>query len=294
MKAVAFDYVRAATIGDACARLAADPDARVLAGGQTLIPLLAMRLARPTCLVDIARIPALSGIREEGGCVVIGAATTQAAAEADALVCSRLPLLAKALPFIGHPATRHRGTIGGSLAHGDPAAEIPLVAVALQADLVVEGARGSLAMPAAQFYLGPMLTALPLGSVVAAARFPVWGATRLGTAFHEVAARASDFALVACAVQAAFDADGCCTAIAAAIGGVIDRPVRLSALGEALIGTRLEERRVREAVLAATSGLAALEDPHASAAYRRRVAGALARRAILEAKADALGEGHAG
>src|SRR5688500_13229135 len=121
MKPVAFDYVRPASVAEACGLVAADAGARVLAGGQTLIPLLAMRLARPTRLVDIARIPDLAFIREDGDGVTIGAVTRQCVAERDRVVAARLPLLAKALPWVGHPPTRHRGTIGGSIANGDPA-----------------------------------------------------------------------------------------------------------------------------------------------------------------------------
>src|ERR1700675_3174115 len=129
MKPAPFDYARPADLDEACAMLAADDGARVIAGGQTLVPLMAMRLARPTRLVDIARIPALSFVREEGDAVVIGAATRQCVVENDPLIRAKLPLLARVMPFVGHSATRARGTIGGSLANADPAAEIALVAV---------------------------------------------------------------------------------------------------------------------------------------------------------------------
>ncbi len=292
MKPVAFDYQRAASVTEACAALAADADACVLAGGQTLIPLLAMRLARPSLLVDVARIPELTGINACDGSLVIGAATTQAAAERDPRVRAQLPLLAKALPLVGHAATRHRGTVGGSIATGYPAAEIPLVAVALEATVVVASTAAVHDLPIGEFYLGPMVTALPSAALLVAIRFPVWGQGRVGAAFQEVAARAGDFALVACAAQVACDERGCCSALTAAIGGVGDRPLRLSGLAS-LIGTPLEEARVRETVLAATADLQAAGDLFASAAYRQRVAGTLARRAILEAKAEALGAGHA-
>jgi CO/xanthine dehydrogenase FAD-binding subunit len=292
MKAVAFDYLRAASVGEACAALAADADACVLAGGQTLIPLLAMRLARPTRLVDIARIAALAGVRAGEGGLTIGAATTQAAAERDRLVHAGLPLLAQALPWVGHAATRQRGTVGGSIATGYPAAEIPLVAVALQATVAVASTAGARTIPIGEFYLGPMVTALPSAALLVAIDFPVWHRPRVGAAFREVAARAGDFALVACAAQVACDDDGRCSAITAAVGGVGDRPLRLAGLAS-LVGSRLEESRVREAAAAATADLDAVGDLHASAAYRKRVAGTLVRRALLAAKAQALGEGHA-
>jgi carbon-monoxide dehydrogenase medium subunit len=296
MKPAAFGYVRPASVAEACARLDDDENARILAGGQSLIPMLAMRLARPSCLIDIARIPELSGIRDAGDRLAIAAATRQAVAERDPLVARKAPLLAKALPWVGHAPTRNRGTIGGSIANGDPAAEIPLVAVTLDATLIIETGAGTRELAAADFYLGPMTTALPRGAVLASVHFPVWDADRTGSAFHEVAARRSDFALVAAAAQVALDDAGRCTALVLGIGGACATPVRIDAAG-ALIGSRLEEGAVREAVEAATAGLETVRDHHASAAYRKRVAAALARRAILDARDGALavaGGQHAG
>ena len=170
------------------------------------------------------------------------------------MCAAKLPLLAKALPWVGHPPTRHRGTIGGSIANGDPAAEIPLVAVTLQATITVQDASGTTELAAGEFYLGPMITALPDGAIVTHIRFPVWTEGRIGTGFHEVSARRSDFAFVASAAQVALDADGRCTALSVGIGGAGDTPVRLDAVSEALVGSRLDETEVREAVAAATAG----------------------------------------
>ena len=278
MKPVAFDYARPTSVREACALLAADGDARILAGGQTLIPMLAMRLARPSRLVDIARIPELGGIADAGSHLAIGAATRQAVAERDPLVARKAPLLAKALPWVGHAPTRNRGTIGGSIANGDPAAEIALVAVTLEATLMVATAEDSRELAARDFYLGPMITALPEGGILTSVRFPVWAEGRSGTGFHEVSARKSDFALVAAAAQVALDAEGRCSALAVGVGGAGDTPVRLD---------------VREAVEAATADLEAADDLHASAAYRRRVAAVLARRAIVDAGDEAAGGRHA-
>ena len=294
MKPVAFDYDRPATVGEACRLLASDADARVLAGGQTLIPMLAMRLARPSRLIDIARIPGLSGIRDEGAFVAIGAATRQAVAERDPLIARKVSLLAKALPWVGHAPTRNRGTVGGSIANGDPAAEIPLVAVTLDATFVVQTAEETSELAAGEFYIGPMITTLPEGGILTAVRFPVWSEGRIGTGFHEISARRSDFALVAAAAQVALDADGRCTALAVGLGGAGDTPVRLDAVAEALIGSRLEDKIMRDAVEAATADLDTAGDLHASAAYRRRVAATLARRAIADARNEAAGVRHGG
>lgn len=293
MKPVAFDYVRPTSVSEACGLLAADAGARVIAGGQTLIPMLAMRLARPTRLVDIARIADLASIRDDGDGVSIGAVTRQAAAERDPIVRKKLPLLARALPWVGHAATRARGTIGGSVANGDPAAEIPLVAVTLQASIVVQDVSGTVEFPAGEFYLGPMITAAPEAGIVTHIRFPIWGVGEVGTGFHEVSARSSDFAFVASAAQVAIDPDGRCSALSVGIGGAGDTPVRLDALSDTLVGSRLEEAAVRDAVAAAGENLETVDDLHASAAYRRRVAATLARRAILDARDQAAGGRHA-
>jgi carbon-monoxide dehydrogenase medium subunit len=290
MKSVAFEYERPATIGAACRLLAADADARVLAGGQTLIAMLAMRLARPSRLVDIGRIPELCGIRDEGEFVAVGAATRQAVAERDPLITAKVPLLAKALPWVGHAPTRQRGTVGGSIANGDPAAEIALVAVTLDATLVVQSVEETSEIPAGEFYLGPMITALPAGAILTTVRFPVWTETRIGTGFHEIAARKSDFALVAAAAQVALDGEGRCTRLAVGLGGAGDCPVRLDSVAETLVGMPLTEDAVRDAVGAATADFETAEDLHASGAYRRRVAATLARRALLEAHNRAAGE----
>src|SRR5512141_1544498 len=174
MKAASFEYSRPATIDEACALLAADENARVIAGGQTLVPMMAMRLARPTRLVDINRIAALAYIREDGDGVAIGATTRQCVLERDPSIAARVPLLARAIPHIGHAATRARGTIGGSLANADPAAEMSLIAVTLDATLSYRAADKTTTIPARGFHIGPMTTVLPAGALLTAARFPVW------------------------------------------------------------------------------------------------------------------------
>ena len=286
MKPAAFAYSRPSGIEEACALLAADDGARLIAGGQTLVPLMAMRLARPTRLVDIARVPGLAFVREEADAIAIGATTTQRAAESDPLVRAKLPLLARALPFIGHAATRARGTIGGSLANGDSAAEIALVAVTLGATLVYrEGERGG-EIPAADFFVGPMVTALPTTAVLTAARFPVWR-ERVGVGFQEISSRRSDFAFASAAAQVALNPDGTCTRIAIGVGAAAETPLRLGAAEQALTGTRLAPEAIRAAVGDALAGITPMADLHASADYRRRVATTLAIRAITDAYEDA-------
>ena len=290
MKAAEFDYMRADSVAAACAALAAagpGEEHKIIAGGQTLVPLMAMRLARPTLLVDIDGIAGLDGIARRDGAVAIGAMARQRAAELSPTVQRDLPLLARALRFVGHLQTRNRGTIGGSLAHGDPAAEIPLVAVALDAELDAEGKAGGRSYRAASFFEAPMVTAIAADECLTGARFPVWEAGRVGAGFREIASRRGDFAIVAAAAQLALDGDGRCARIAAALGGAAPRPVRVAALEDALAGTRLEDAEIEAALPAVAAAIEPDDDLHATAAYRGRVAQVLLGRAIRDARGEA-------
>jgi CO/xanthine dehydrogenase FAD-binding subunit len=292
MKPAPFEYQRVSSVDEACAALAADDGARLIAGGQTLVPLMAMRLAQPTRLIDIARIRELAYIRDDGDAVTIGAATRHALVERDPLVRERLPLLAKAMPWVGHAATRARGTIGGSLANADPAAEISLIAVTLGATLhyQVDARRAELA--AHEFFTGAMTTALPAGACLTAVRFPVWPG-RVGVGFHEVSARSSDFAYVSAAAQAIVEG-GVCKCLSVGIGAVVESPFRLD-VSAALEGVRFDAGKARDAVRAALADVEPMADLHASAAYRRRVATTLAVRAIADACGASTTRGpHAG
>jgi len=285
MKPAPFDYVRPNSLLEACKMLAGDEDARVIAGGQTLVPMLAMRLARPAKLIDILRLPELAGIRKETGGVVVGATTRQAHAERDPLIKASVPMLARVLPFVGHPPTRNRGTIGGSIANADPSAEIPLVAVTLAAEIMIATTNGPKSMPSDDFFIEPMVTALGQGECVSAIRFPVWPHRRIGVGFLEVSARRSDFAFVAAAAQVALDGEGRCIDVALGLGGVGDRPLRLDV--SSLVGTKLEAASVSDVVNAASADIEATSDLHASAAYRRRVAVTLCKRAVEQARVNA-------
>jgi CO/xanthine dehydrogenase FAD-binding subunit len=159
MKPAAFDYARPSDLDEACAMLAAGDEARIIAGGQTLVPLMAMRLARPRQLIDIGRIPGLAFVREEGDAVAIGATTRQCVLDHDPLIRAAVPLLSKVMPFVGHAPIRARGTVGGSLANADPAAEIALVAVTLDATLVYREGGAIAEIAASDFFVGPMMTA---------------------------------------------------------------------------------------------------------------------------------------
>lgn len=289
MKPAPLGYLRPQSIDEVCRLLAEDDDGRLIAGGQTLVPMLAMRLARPSRLIDIARIPELAGVQDGGDVITIGATTRQVIVEHDPIVAAKLPLLSIAMPWVGHPPTRNRGTIGGSIANADPAAEIPLVAVTLGAEMVTRTADGEDVLPAEEFFIGPMLTTIPPGACLTQIRFPVWTQGRVGAGFQEVSARRSDFAFVSAAAQMAFDDRGLCTACALGIGGAGDRPVRLDG-ANALVGTAAGDKDIDETVSESTSDLETVSDLHASADYRRRVAGVLARRALIEARQAALAD----
>ena len=285
MKPAPFDYVRPDSLAEVCELLTGDDDARLIAGGQTLVPMLAMRLARPAKLIDILRLPELAGIHEEKGAVVVGAATRQAQAERDPVIRGSVPMLARVLPWVGHPPTRNRGTVGGSIANADPSAEIPLVALTLGAEIMLATTAGPTAVSADDFFIGPMVTSLGRGECVSAIRFPVWSHPRIGVGFFEISARRSDFAFVAAAAQVALDEQGHCAEVTLGLGGVGDRPLRLDV--SSLIGTRLDAGSAADAVNAACADIDVMSDLHASAAYRRRVAATLGIRAIEQARDNA-------
>jgi CO/xanthine dehydrogenase FAD-binding subunit len=265
MKSAPFEYIRPHSVDEVCALLAGDADATIIAGGQTLVPMMAMRLARPSRLVDIARIPDLHGIRDDGAAIAIGATTRQAEAEASAVVARRVPLLANA----------------------DPAAEIPLVLVTLGGDIVLRDPAGARTIAAKDFFVGPMMTAMNAGSCVTEIRFPVWNDRRIGVGFQEISARRSDFALASAAAQVAFDEAGRCRACAVGVGGATAVPMRLQT--EALIGSILSDAEIDAAVRDATDTLEIMTSPHASDGYRCRASRVLAARALAEARDHAFG-----
>jgi CO/xanthine dehydrogenase FAD-binding subunit len=287
MKPAQFRYIRAQYVEQVCDLLARDPEARPIAGGQTLMPLLNMRLAQPSLLIDIAGIAELSGIRVEGNQLIIGAVTRQLEIEDSALVAEQCPLLAKAMPWIGHRPTRARGTIGGSLASADPSAEIPLVAVTLGATIFARDGSETLSFAADDFFIAPLETKLPETACLTSASFPVSNG-RAGYGFQEIGTRESDFAIASAACEVVCDSEGCCVAAQVGVGGIGARPERLSGLADALVGTVIDAATIDSVITAHSGELEAEETVHASAAYRRRAAGRLLRLALLEAQSAAM------
>lgn len=270
MKPAPFAYQRAESLEEAAAALAElGGEARVLAGGQSLVPMLNMRLARPKLLVDISRIGALRGIERRGSEILVPAAVRQAELLAWDGLNEALPLLAAALPWVGHRQTRARGTVCGSIAHADPSAELPLCLVALGGEVRLRSHRRRRSLKAQDFFLGLMSTARAEDEVIEAVTLPV-GKTGSGQAFYEFGRRHGDFAIVAAAalVEAG--------SIRLAIGGVADQPVARD--WPALEGSALDD-----ALNAFAHELGARDDLHATARLRRDLVRALGRRAIEEA-----------
>jgi carbon-monoxide dehydrogenase medium subunit len=284
MKLPPVEYEAPTTVAEAIDLLAEHGDeASVLAGGQSLIPLLALRLARPEVLIDINGIDELSGVSAANGHVAIGATTREYVAEESGTVADTLPLLAAALPLIGHEAIRSRGTIGGSLAHADPAAELPAVARALDAEFVVRGPSGMRVIPAAQWFDGYLTTSRRPDELLAEVRFPAAG-PGTGVSFEEVARRHGDFAIVGLAASLVFS-DGVISEARLAFAGVSDVPVRAAAAEDLLAGERPSAELFDEAARRATEDLDPPADLHGSSDYRKTVAATVVRRG-LRAAAD--------
>jgi len=298
MKAAPFEYARPATLAQACALLAEHgADAKLIAGGQSLVPMMAMRLARPAWLIDISRLAELQRIAApagQDGVFVVGAGVRQCVMERDPLARASLPLLSRALRWVGHVQTRNRGTIGGSIVHGDVSAEIALVACALDAMLELRDTSGVTEVPAREFFLAPMITAIAPEQCLAEIRFPVWrgpgeGVTR-GCAFDEVSVRHGDFALVSACAQLELDADGRCLRAELGVGGAAPVPLALPELGAQLAGQRLDEQAIAAAADAAVHMTDPEGDLHATADYRRQLARVLVERVLRAAKEDAMGK----
>jgi len=283
MKLPSVEYEAPTTVEEAVGLLAEHQDeASVLAGGQSLIPLLALRLARPAVLVDVNGVTGLSGVSRVNGWLAVGATTREYVAEESAEVAQAVPLLAAALPMIGHEAIRNRGTIGGSLAHADPAAELPAVARALDAELVVRSAAETRVIPAADWFEGYLATARRPDEILTEVRFPV-APPGTGAAFHEVARRHGDFAIVGLAAQLTLVQDGTIGDARLAFSGVADVPVRAADAEDLLKGQRPSKELFEQAAAAATASLDPPADLHGSSEYRKKVAAALVRRGLRAA-----------
>ena len=294
MKPPPFAYAAPDTVEEAVGLLTehADAEPRVLAGGQSLIPLMNFRLAKPGYLVDLRNVAGLSGIRREGDVLVIGAMTRMAEVERSPEVAVAAPLVTEAVGLVAHAPVRNSGTVGGSLAHADPAAELPAVALALDADLVAAGPGGTRVIPAAEFFTGPYSTALAADEILTEIRLPVWPG---GHAFTEFSRVHANFAVVAVAALVELDGDGDGNGdrirhAALALAGVAPTPVRATAAERALAGAPADAATIRAAADAAATSLSPAGDLHASPETRRGLARTYLRRGIELAVARARNE----
>ncbi|GIX47137.1 MAG: carbon monoxide dehydrogenase [Candidatus Tectimicrobiota bacterium] len=287
MKPAPFAYAAPETLEETLALLAEYGDeAKLLAGGQSLVPLLNFRLARPRYLIDLNRVAGLAGLAADDVALTVGAMTRQRRLERDPLVQQHYPLLAEAAAFIGHPAIRTRGTVGGSLAHADPAAELPAVLLAYGGSVRVQGPQGERELAAEDFFLTYFTTALEPTEVLTAVRFPRWPAGT-GWSFLEVSRRHGDFALVGAAALLTLDADRRCTRVAVALTGVGGTPYLVREAPAILVGQEVDATRLEAVAEAARAGVDPEGDLHASAAFRRHLSGVLTRRALQQAAARA-------
>lgn len=282
MKAASFDYHAPASVAEAIELLGRLEDARLLAGGQSLAPMLNMRFIVTENLIDLNGIDELAAIRESGEEIVIGAMTRQRTLLDSELLHRRAPIIPAAVRFVGHLQTRNRGTIGGSLCHLDPAAELPVLAALYDAVLTAQGISGRRDIAMSDWPAGYMTPALIPGEMLTEIRFTPWPAGH-GWSFQELARRHGDFAIVCVGVLLQAEG-GSLTRASIALGGATPTPVRLHAAEEALIG-RPPDAEAFAAAGAIAQSIEAMGDAHASAAYRQRLAGVLVRRALTEAAA---------
>jgi carbon-monoxide dehydrogenase medium subunit len=288
MYPASFEYHRAASVEEAVGLLARyKDDAKLLAGGHSLIPMMKLRLAQPKHVVDIGRIAGLSGIREDGGHVVIGALTTHHAVESNAMVRQKCPVLAEAAALIGDPQVRNHGTVGGSIAHADPAADWPAIMLALGAELRAAGPKGARTIRADDFFKGLFTTALGPDEILTEIRVPVGG--HGGAAYEKHPHPASRFAVVGVAAAVAVDGGGKCTDARVGVTGVGSHAVRAKGVEGMLTGKALDAQSIGAASQKAADGIDINADLQGSVEYKSHLTRVYARRALERAVARAMG-----
>jgi carbon-monoxide dehydrogenase medium subunit len=279
----AFDYHPATSVDEAITLLQQyGDDAKLLAGGHSLLPTMKLRLAQPGHLIDLGKISGLSYIREDDGAVAVGAMTTYATIARSDLIKQFFPLLSEGVVLIGDPQVRNRGTIGGSVAHSDPAADTPCMVLALKADIMVQGPSGVRTIKADDFFMDLFQTALKPDEVVTEIRFAKPPA-HTGSAYTKLANKASHYAIVGCAAVITLGSDGACTSASVVITGASVKPTRASNVEAALVNKNLDETAIADAASHAADGLELVSDIHGSKEYRAQMAAVFARRAISKA-----------
>ena len=284
MKLPPFDYACPTTLPEAIELLASHDDAKPIAGGQSLVPMLAFRVAQPTLLVDLRKLADLRGIRISDAGVTLGAMVRWRDIEDDERLATAHPLLKAAIAHVAHYQIRNRGTVGGSIAHADPAAEMPGIAITCDAEIAVVGKSGAHVIQAADFFQGALTTALTPDEIIVEIRLPAWPAGRRW-GFQEFARRRGDFAMAAAAVFYDQDARGKARNAHVGVIGVGDRPLRLTAVEDVLNGQSIDEATIAKADAATSAAVDPQDDIHASAAYRRSLVGTMVERALKNAAA---------
>ncbi len=278
----AFDYYRPGNLDEALQLLAQHPEAKLLAGGHSLLPMMKLRLTVPSALIDLGKVPGLSGIREEGDRIAIGAMTTHTEIEHSELLARRARLLAETAAEIGDVQVRNCGTLGGAAAHGDPAADYPAALLALEAEFVLTGRNGTRTVAAKDFFVGMLTTALAAGEILTEIRFAA-DARRTGSAYRKLHQPASGFAIVGVAARVQLDGRGSCEAASVGVTGVDSKAYRATAVEQVLAGKKLDAKTIAQAAAKAAEGIEPLSDLHASARYRAAMAEVFTRRALTEA-----------
>jgi len=277
-----FAYRRATSVDEALQLLASEDDPKLLAGGQSLLPVMKLRFAQPGTLIDISEIADLRGVSLDGDTLTIGALTTHHDLESDPLVAKHAPVLLEAAHVIGDQQVRNRGTIGGALVHADPAADYPAGVLALDATIVARGSNGEREIPISEFFQGFMTTALEPDELVTAIRIPAPGEAT-GSNYQKLANPASGYAIVGIAAVVTKAEDGTIASLRLGLTGVGEMPYRATAVEDALVGQEPTGDAIRAAAKKAVEGIEPLDDLHAPADYRRKVACNLTRRAIINA-----------
>jgi CO/xanthine dehydrogenase FAD-binding subunit len=287
VKPAKFEYLRPVNIAEAVQFLAEyGEEAKILSGGQSLIPVMNMRLSTPKYLIDIGQVPELNYIKEDDGRLCIGTVTRHVEVGKSLLVKEKCNLLHQAIHYVGHPQIRNRGTIGGSIAHADPSAELPCVLTALKGDIVIANADGDRVVEPEEFFLTYLLTSLEPTEMVKEVRFPVLSAT-CGSAFVELARRHGDFALVGVAAAIDLDENGKISFARLGVCGANPVPTSLSEIEESLIGLVPNEAVLKEAGEAVRDYISPEGDLHGSAEYREQLSSVLTFRALTEAASRA-------
>ena len=279
MYPAAFEYHTPGSVQEALGLLGKLDDAKILAGGHSLVPMMKLRLAQPKHLIDLRKVPGLSGIKEEGNTIVIGAMTTHWEVESSKLLQAKCPVLADTAKIIGDPAVRNKGTIGGSLAHADPAADMPATVIALGAELVCQGSKNKRTVKVDDWFQGLMATALGEDELLVEVRVPAL-TPGTGSAYMKFAHPASRFAIVGAAAVITVDKQGTCTKAGVGITGAGTKAVRAKGVEAGLVGKRLDAATVEAAAQKAAEGVDVQADLQGSVEYKAHLCRVFARRAI--------------